>query len=222
MASNVSAGVSTGMQGAQLGGQFGGLYGAIIGGVAGFALGFSTPDYEKIAREKYNNEVVKNTATALFDLRRVQNIENLRTSQALIAYQDNRKVSQSQYTAQYGAADIIGSSADALNQVLDYQTEQAIAQTWFNYQTGIDNYNTSVESTVNSAMSGLRRTKGSTNQMDLGAITKQGLQMYNQYGSDFRGLFSRQQSTPSAIPVGGSGFSTDGIGSNSFSGLGGF
>lgn len=211
MAGNMQAGFSTGMQGAQMGGQVGGIWGAVIGGVGGFALGYNTPDYEKIAREKYNDEVVKNTATALFDMRRQQNIENMRTAQALAAYRDNQRVTASQYNAQYGANDIIGSSADALSQTLDYQTDQAIAQTWLNYEIGINNYNTAVEGTVNSAMSGLRRTKGDTKSMDLGALTKTGISMYQQYGgqvqSAWSGLFSGTTNTQSATGGGLSGLS---------------
>lgn len=190
MAGNASLGVSTGLQTAQIGGQLGGGLGAIIGGLGGLVLGWSTTNYEKIAREKYNNEVVKNTATALFDMRRVQNVESLRTAQALAAYQDNQRVTASQYNAQYGAADIIGGSAAALNQVLDFQTEQAKAQTWFNYQTGIDNYNTAVEGTVNSANAGLRRTKGDQRTLDLASLTKVGLDMYKQYGGSFSNAMS--------------------------------
>lgn len=223
MAGNMQAGLSTGVQGAQMGGQVGGLWGAVIGGAAGFALGYGTPDYEKIAREKYNNEVVKNTVTALFDMRRQQNIENIRTSQALAAYRDNQRVAASQYNAQYGAGDIIGSSADALSQTLDYQTDQAIAQTWLNYEVGINNYNTAVEGTVNSAMSGLRRTKGDTKSMDLGALTKTGISMYQQYGgqvqSAWGGLFSKP-STQSATGGGLSGLSDFGSFGKSGSAIG--
>lgn len=207
MAGNMQAGFSTGMQGAQMGGQVGGMWGAVIGGVGGFALGYNTPDYEKIAREKYNNEVVKNTVTALFDMRRQQNIENIRTSQALAAYRDNQRVTASQYNAQYGAGDIIGSSADALSQTLDYQTDQAIAQTWLNYEVGINNYNTTVEGTVNSAMAGLRRTKGDTKSMDLGALTKTGISMYQQYGGQAQSAWSGLFSKTSTQSVSGGGLS---------------
>lgn len=185
MAGNMQAGFSTGMQGAQMGGQVGGIWGAVIGGVGGFALGYGTPDYEKIAREKYNNEVVKNTISSLFDMRRVQNVENMRTAQAIAAYRDQQSVTTSAYNAQYGANDVVGSSAEALKQTLAFQTDQAIAQTWFNYETGIDNYNIGVEGTVNTAMAGLRRTKGDQRTMDLGAMTKAGLDMYKQYGGSF-------------------------------------
>lgn len=185
---NMQGGLSAGMQGAQMGGQLGGGVGAAIGGIAGFVLGFTTPDYEKIAREKYNNEVVKNTITSLFDMRRVQNVENMRTAQALASYRDQQSVTTSSYNAQYGATDVVGSSADALKQTLAFQTDQAVAQTWFNFETGIDNYNTRVEGTVNSALAGLRRTKGDSRTMDLGALTKSGLDLYSQYGGGFKNM----------------------------------
>lgn len=186
---NMSQGLQTGMQGAQFGGQVGGVYGAVIGGVAGFALGYETPDYEKMARDKYNAEVIKHTVSSLFDMRRQQNVENMRTSQALAAYQDENAVAKSQYNAAFGAADIIGSSADALQNTIDFQTTQAQAQTWFNFEVGIDNYNTQVASVVNRGISGLRRTKGATNTMDFGALTSQGLQMYEQYGGQISSAF---------------------------------
>lgn len=214
MAGNMQAGLSTGMQGAQMGGQVGGVWGAVIGGIGGFALGYNTPDYEKLAREKYNNEVVKNTVTALFDMRRVQNVENMRTAQALETYRDNQRVTESQYNAAFGAADIIGSSSEALGQTLDWQTDQAVAQTWLNYEIGIDNYNTAVEGTVNSAMAGLRRTKGATNSMDLGALTKSGISMYQQYGGQVQSAWSGY--------FGGGATSTQGISGGGLQGLSDF
>lgn len=213
MAGNMQAGLSTGMQGAQMGGQVGGMWGAVIGGVAGFALGYGTPDYEKIAREKYNNEVVKNTISSLFDMRRVQNVENMRTAQALAAYRDQQAVTTSSYNAQYGANDVVGASADALKNTLAFQTDQAIAQTWFNYETGIDNYNIGVEGTVNSALAGLRRTKGDQRTMDLGALTKSGLDMYKQYGGSFSNAMSNMwgggTTTTQSVSGGGLGGLSD-------------
>lgn len=203
MAGNKQLGLSTGVQGAQMGGQLGGVWGAVFGGAAGFALGYGTSDYEKLAREKYNNEVVKHTATALFDLRRQQNIENIRTSQALATYQDNQRVTASQYNAQYGASDILGSSADALSQTLDYQTDQAVAQTWLNYETSINNYNTTIDDTVNHAVAGLRRTKGDTKSIDLSALTKEGLDMYSQYGSQVKSAWSELFHTRNLSTTGG-------------------
>ena len=211
---NMTQGLQTGMQGAQFGGQVGGVYGMVIGGVAGFALGYETPDYEKMARDKYNDEVIKHTVSSLFDMRRQQNVENMRTSQALAAYQDENTVAKSQYNAAFGAADIIGSSADALQNTIDFQTTQAQAQTWYNFEVGIDNYNTQVAAVVNRGISGLRRTKGATNTMDFGALTSQGLQMYNQYGGQISSAFSNMW--------GGGATTTTASGFGGLSGLGDF
>lgn len=213
MAGNMQAVLSTGMQGAQMGGQVGGMWGAVIGGIGGFALGYNTPDYDKIAREKYNNEVVKNTIASLFDMRRVQNVENMRTAQALAAYRDQQTGTTSSYNAQYGANDVVGASADALKNTLAFQTDQAIAQTWFNYETGIDNYNIGVEGTVNSALAGLRRTKVDQRTMDLGALTKSGLDMYKQYGGSFNNamgnLWGGGSTTTQGVSGGGLGGLSD-------------
>lgn len=184
MAGNFTAGVNTGMQGAQLGANFG-PQGALIGGIAGFALGFQTPDYEKIAREKYNSEVLKNFAKSLFDTRKVQNIENMRTAQALAAYQDNLRVQGSSYNAQYGAADMIGSSTTALKQAMDFQTQEAKRGVLINWETQIDNMNTSIDAMANQSMAGLRRTKGDTRQMDYAGLVKTGLDLYGQYRNTF-------------------------------------
>ena len=122
---NWSSGGQWAMQGAQMGSNFG-PWGAVIGAAAGFVFGKSAPDNEKIMADKYNAEVVKNAARDLFEMRRVQNEENKRTAQALAQYQDNRKVQTASINAQLGASDIIGSSANALKQTLDLQTNEAM------------------------------------------------------------------------------------------------
>lgn len=186
---NMQAGFSTGLQGAQMGGQLGGAYGAAIGGIAGFALGADTPDYEKIAREKYNAEVLKNFTKSLFDSRKVQNIENIRTAQALAAYQDNLRVAGSTYNASYGAADMIGSSTTALAQAMDFQTNEAKRATMLNWETQLDNMNTNIDALANQAQASLRRTKGDRRE-NLGAMVKTGLDLYSQYRGSFNNPFS--------------------------------
>lgn len=157
---NTDAGIQGGIQGAQIGAQFGGGYGALIGGAIGLGVGLFSPDTEKAAIKKYNAELTKNAISSLFDMRRVQNVQNIRTAQALSAYQDTSRVSKSSYNANYGAADIIGSSADALQNTLRLQTDQAIAGEWFNFNTGISNFNASIDAITNKASTELKRTKG--------------------------------------------------------------
>ena len=110
--------LGTAMQGAQLGGKFGGAWGAAGGAVLGFLAGGKAQKRQDEAVKQYNNQVVKYAAQDLFDLRKQQNVENIRTSQALATYQGNKKVQNSAITAAMGAADIIGSSAQALKQTL--------------------------------------------------------------------------------------------------------
>lgn len=183
MATNWQSGGQYAMQGAQLGGQVGGGYGAVIGAAAGFVFGKSAPDNNKMMLDKYNAEVVKFAARDLFDMRRVQNEENMRTSAALAQYQDNRKVQNATITAQYGAADIIGSSASALKQTLDLQTNEAMNQTIINAFTGIENYNTRVDQMTNQRVASLQRYKGQA-PLDAGKLVSTGVDLYKQFNTD--------------------------------------
>ena len=208
---------ASGVKGAQIGAQVGGGYGAAIGAVIGVVAGYFTPDYEKMAREKYNNEVLASYAKSLFDARKAQNIENMRTAQALAAYQDERTVAQASFNAQYGASDVIGSSARALSQVVDFQTSAAMRQTNLNWEIGIDNYNIGIDSLANSANSGLRRTAGATNTIDTGALVKQGMQLYSQYQQNGGGFTNSSLSGVTSTGNVSSGSS----GGSMFSGMGG-
>lgn len=207
MATNWQSGGQWAMQGAQMGSNFG-PWGAVIGAAAGFVFGKSAPDNEKIMMDNYNNEVVKYAARDLFDMRREQNNENMRTAQALASYQSGRRVQTAQMNAQFGAADIIGSSSKALQQTLDLQTNEAMNQTLINAETGIENYNTRVDQMTNQRIASLKRFKGQA-PMDAGQLVTQGVNLYKQYKSSgatgnsmlesFQGLWSGQGNTPKAI-----------------------
>lgn len=190
MATNWSAGLNTGIQGAQMGGQVGGMWGAVIGGVAGFALGKGAP-MARTMIDKYNNELVKLHAQDLFKLQSEQNFENMRTAKALMDYQDNQRVATSTYNAQYGAAEQLGSSAEALSQVLDFQTSEAKAGVMLNWEIGIDNYNTMVDQMTNQRVSALKRFDDNT-PIDFAGLTKTGMDMYNMYRSgNTMGMFGQ-------------------------------
>lgn len=161
--------LSTGMQGAQLGGKFGGAWGAAGGAVLGFIAGSKAEKRQNEATKKYNDQVVKFAAQDLFDLRRQQNVENVRTAQALSSYQDNKKVQNSAVTASMGAADIIGSSAQALKQVMDFQTNEAQAEVMINWEQGIDNYNTNINQLQNQRAGQFKR-QSAAGQEDIGAL----------------------------------------------------
>lgn len=178
---NTEAGLQGGVQGAQIGAQFGGPYGAVIGGALGLGLGLFSKDTEKKAIEKFNQETVTNATKTLFDMRRVQNIQNIRTAQALSAYQDNAKVSKSTYNAAYGASDIIGASAEALSNTVALQTAQAMEGTWFNFDTEINNYNQNVESVTNQAMSQLKRAKAQGAGGGIGSMLTQAASLYGKF-----------------------------------------
>lgn len=181
MALNVGQGISSGMQGAQMGASFG-PYGALAGGAIGLALGLFTPDYEKQAIKKYNDQVVHNNMQSIFDMRKVQNIRDMQTAQALAGYGDQSKVTRSTYNANYGAADIIGSSTTALAKTLQFQTQQAQAQTWFNFDVGVDNYNTSIDTLTNNSMNSLKRaTGGASTAQTAGSALQTGLSLYSKF-----------------------------------------
>lgn len=179
-----------GMQGAQTGASIGsnfGGYGAAYGAVIGAVLGLLTPDKDLEALEAYNKQVVHNLGSTLFDMHRQRNIENLRTSQALDSYRTQGQVATSEYNARFGAADIIGSSADALKSTLDRQMQQVERQIWIDWEVGVDNFNTEIDAVVNRAASALRRYKTDNSKTDYAGMFKQGMDMYKQYntGSSF-------------------------------------
>lgn len=197
MSFNISKGLSSGMQGAQLGGQVGGVYGAIGGGILGLVLGGSDDSAEK-AVKAMNDQVVKAAATDLMDMRRQQNIQNIRTAQALHNYQINNKTQASTINANLGAADIIGSSATALKQAMDFQSTQAQAAVMSNWETSVDNYNRAIDTATNQRESQLKRTTGEQG-VDLGALISDGMSLYNQYGGDIKDMFGGGSSTSTVI-----------------------
>lgn len=179
-----------GMQGAQIGSNFG-PWGAAIGGV----LGLLTPDKDKEALKAYNKQVVTNLGSTLFDMDRQRNVENLRTSQALDSYRTQGQVAASQFNAAFGAADIIGASADALKSTLDRQVQQATRQVWLDWEVGVDNYNTQINEVVNRASGSLRRSKAESAKVDYAGMFKQGLDMYRQYKGGSTGTTNTMSST---------------------------
>lgn len=173
-------------RGAQLGGQVGGSWGAAIGGTVGFLTGLFGGDpnrHAKRAQEKYNAEVVKHTITSLFDRERAQQVERMRTARALQSYQAQGKTQISTVRAGYGAADLIGASAQALAQAIDYQTTQALEATRFNYAVSFDNYMTDIEATSQQGVNSLQRTVNAAPQqpMDIYGMFKAGNSMYDGY-----------------------------------------
>lgn len=194
------------VQGAQFGSQVGGPVGAAIGGTIGFLVGAFGGDplrHAKKAQEKYNAEVVKYTAMSLFDRERAQQVERMRTARALQSYQAQGKTQISQVRANYGAADLVGASAQALAQTLDFQTKQAEAATLFNYGVGFDNYLTDIVATGQRGINSLQRTIDAAPQqpMDVGQLFAAGKSMYEgfkQLGSNQGGFSAGFQfgSTP--------------------------
>lgn len=197
MSLNFQQGLASGMQGAKLGGKFGGLYGAIGGGILGLVLGGSDNSAEKAAKQ-YNDQVVKFAAQDLFDMRRQQNIQNARASQALEQYQTNNKVQGSTINANMGAADIIGSSAQALKQTLAFQTQEAMAQTLANWDVGIANYNTTIDRNTNQRAASLQRSTGQQGA-DLGSLISAGVDLYNEYGAEVKSRLQRTEHTTHTI-----------------------
>lgn len=192
------AALNSAIQGAQMGGQLGGAWGAAAGGVLGLLLGSQADKAAEEMTKKYNAEVVKAAATDLMDMRRQQNIQNIRTSQALHSYQMNNKTQASTVNANLGAADIIGSSAKALKQVMDYQTNEAQAAVLSNWSTGLDNYNRAIDTATNQRESQLKRTSGEKGA-DLGAAISGGMDLYNQYGEEFTDMFRGSEHTTHTI-----------------------
>ena len=173
------AALSTAMQGAQLGGKLGGGWGAAAGGIIGLIAGGKAQKAQDASVRKYNDQVVKMANQDLFDLRKQQNVENIRTAQALSTYHANSKVQRSAVTASLGAADIIGSSAQALKQVMDFQTKEAQAETMLNWETGIENYNTTIDRAQNARSASLKRNVEGRGQEDLGALVSGAVGVYN-------------------------------------------
>lgn len=171
-------GINSGMQGAQLGGKLGGGWGAAIGGVLGLVSGNAAAKRAEKARDKYNDQVVKLAAQDLFDMRRVQNVQNVRTAQALSTYQTNKKTQTSTVVANLGAADIIGSSAQALKQTLDYQTNEAMAETMNNWETGVENYNININQQTAQRDASLQKNAAEGTQVDAGALLSAGVDLY--------------------------------------------
>ena len=193
---NPVAGFNLGMQGAQLGSSFGPM-GAAIGGTLGLTVGLFSSDPSKPllkAQEKYNSEVVRHTVQSLFDRERAQQVERMRTARALQSYQAQGKTQISTVRANYGAADLVGASAQALAQTIDYQTKQAEAATLFNYGVSFDNYVTDIEAIGQRGVNSLQRTLDAPPQqaMDIGQLYAAGESMYEgfeQMGSN-RGGYS--------------------------------
>lgn len=215
MATNKQQGGAMAMQGAQMGSQFG-PWGALIGAGIGWDLGSTAPDNEKIMLDKYNAEVVKNAARDLFEMRRVQNEENKRTSQALVQFQDNRKVQTASINAQLGAADIVGASANALKQTLDLQTNEAMNQTMINAITGMENFNTKVDQMTNQRTLSLQRYRGQA-PLDAGKLVSTGVDIYSQFNTQgqgaslmdsFKGMWGGMGGKQSSANVSGSMFNT--------------
>lgn len=197
MSGNLEGGISTGMTGAQVGGQVGGGWGAVIGAIAGFVIGF-TNDPDKRLKErtvKWNEQVTQNVARSLFDLERQRVSERMRTSSALVGYNAQRDTTLSSLRAQYGAIDVIGSSTNALKQAYAFQIDQAISQEMFNFEVGIDNYNTSILQVVNQGLGQLRydykqQGQQSMSPEGMSGMMQQGMSMFGGQGGGSGGMFS--------------------------------
>ena len=180
---NFNAGGSTAMNGMAVGSLFG-PKGAAIGAGVGLLAGLFSADRSKAAlkaQQQYNDAVVKNTITSLFDRERAQQVERMRTARALQSYQAQGKTQISTVRAGYGAADLIGASAQALAQAIDYQTTQALEATRFNYDVSFDNYLTDIEATSQQGVNSLQRTINAAPQqpMDIYGMFKAGKSMYD-------------------------------------------
>lgn len=178
-----------GLQGAMAGAQMGAIFGpwgAAIGGAVGLfaGLGKSDPNEAALkAQKKFNDEVVKNTATDLFDQQRSQQVQRMQTARALQTYQAQGKTSISQVRAGMGAADLIGSSAVALAQAIDSQTTRALAGVELNSQILYDNYLTGINQTTNKGVNSLQRNIETQQQqgLDIGSLYQAGKGMYGSY-----------------------------------------
>ena len=183
---NMNNATSGAMQGAQMGGSVGGGWGAAIGAVIGGIVGYNTADpvQEALkAQKKYNDLVISNAATDLFNTQRNHQLERMRTARALQAYQAQGKTSISQVRAGMGAADLIGGSAVALAQAIDSQTTQALAGVELNSQVLYDNYLTGINQTTNKGVNSLQRNIQTQQQqgLDIGSLYQAGTSMYDSY-----------------------------------------
>lgn len=179
---NFNAGGSTAMNGIAVGSMFG-AKGAAIGAGIGLVAGLFSADRSKAAlkaQQKYNDEVVKNTITDLFDRERAQQVERMRTARALQSYQAQGKTQISTVRAGYGAADLIGASAQALAQAIDYQTTQALEATRFNYAVGFDNYLTNINQITNKGVNAVQQgvDSGQQQPLDIYSMFKAGKELY--------------------------------------------
>lgn len=172
-------GIRTAQPAYQLGALFGAPYGLIGAGI-GAALGLMSPDYEGRAIKAYNAEITKNAMQDLFDLRRMQNMRNIETAQALQAYQDQRTVGTASINAQYGAAEALGSSAQALQKTLAFQTQEAQQQVKRNFEVGVEDYNQQVQRTTSDAINRLQKSRSRQAPMDVASLVKGGLDFYKQ------------------------------------------
>ena len=184
---NALGGLQGAMSGAQMGANFG-SWGAAIGGAVGLFAGLGKTDSGEVAlkaQKKFNDEVVKNTATDLFDQQRSQQVQRMQTARALQAYQAQGKTSISQVRAGMGAADLIGGSAVALAQAIDSQTTQALAGVELNSQVLYDNYLTGINQTTNKGVNYLQQNIQTQQQqgLDIGSLYQAGKGIYDSYKS---------------------------------------
>ena len=173
------------VKGMQAGSAFG-PYGAAIGGAIGLAAGLFGGDPNKSAKEaqtKFNNEVIKNTAVTLFDAQRAQQVNRMQTARALQSYQAQGKTQVSQVRAGIGAADLIGGTAQALAQSIDFQTQQAQESVRLSDQISYENYLSSIDATTNRGVNSLQRSFQAAPQqaLDIGAMYQAGKGMYDMY-----------------------------------------
>jgi len=179
---NINAGGSTALNGMAIGSLFG-AQGAAIGAGVGLLAGLFSADKSKAAlkaQQRYNDAVVKNTITDLFDRERAQQVERMRTARALQSYQAQGKTQISTVRAGYGAADLIGASAQALAQSIDYQTTQALEATRFNYAVGFDNYLTNINQITNKGVNTVQQgiDTGQQQPLDIYSMFKAGKELY--------------------------------------------
>lgn len=188
------------MKGAQMGGSVGGGWGAAIGAVIGGIVGYNTADpvQEALkAQKKYNDLVITNTATDLFNTQRNHQLERMKTARALQSYQAQGKTSISQVRAGMGAADLIGGSAVALAQAIDSQTTQALAGVELNQQVLYDNYLTSIDQITNRGDNQLQRTIKESylhNNFSIQSAMEQGQGMMGGMGGGGGSMFSNANS----------------------------
>ena len=173
------------VKGMQAGSAFG-PYGAAIGGAIGLTVGLFGGDPNKAAKEaqtKFNNEVIKNTAVTLFDAQRAQQVNRMQTARALQSYQAQGKTQVSQVRAGIGAADLIGGTAQALAQSIDFQTQQAQESVRLSDQISYENYLSNIDATTNRGVNSLQRSFQAAPQqaLDIGAMYQAGKGMYDMY-----------------------------------------